>query len=165
MASSLFSAARPLVLPTITSLLGLTGLGGGLYSFIAPEKVIRGFGLGPPPPKDHTSMHAQAFQRSAIYAYGIRNLASGLTVLGLTAFWQLSYSYQIDPFAAELTSRCLGICLTVGTVVALGDAWIVGQFAKSDGVSEDAKEEAGRASLGHAIVAVPVLATGIALLA
>ncbi|KAF2795754.1 hypothetical protein K505DRAFT_348408 [Melanomma pulvis-pyrius CBS 109.77] len=156
---------RSLILPTIATLLGLTGVGGGVYTFISAQDAIRSFGLRPPPSSTKTALskHADAFEQSMIHVYGIRNLGVGLSTLGLTAFWKLSPTCQTSPLAADISKKCLGICMMFGTLVALGDAWIVRQFGKSSELEEEARIEASKASTGHALVSVPILATGLTL--
>ncbi|KAH7254939.1 hypothetical protein MRS44_016406 [Fusarium solani] len=151
------------VVPVLPVLLSLTGVGVGLYSFVSPTNAIRGFGLRVPPAtgKDPSSAHAEAFQRSAIYTYGIRNIGISLASLGTFAFWKLSPVCQTNPTAADAVRQCLGICLITGTTVGLGDAWIIRQFAKDEGVQGEAKAEATKASISHAITAVVILATGV----
>lgn len=74
-----------------------------------------------------------------IHVYGIRNLGVGLSTLGLTAFWKLSPTCRMSPLAADAAKKCLGICMMFGTLVALGDAWIVRQFANSSELEEEAR--------------------------
>lgn len=149
--------------PALPVLLSLTGVGVGIYSFVSPTNAIRMFGLRVPSPtgKDLPSPHAEAFQRSVIYTYGIRNIGNGLASLGMFAFWQLSPICQNNPSAADAVRQCLGICLITGTTVGLGDAWIMRQFARDEGVQGDAKIEASKASISHAITAAVILATGV----
>ena len=162
------SSATPLILPTITTLLGLTGLGSGTLALTSPFGAIRAFGLGPPSSSasDKSSTapsHAEAFQRSVISAYGLRNLSGALTILGLTSMWKLSSLCRTSPIAAATAKKCLGIYMLIGTGVALGDAWVVRAFANVDGLEKKVEEEVKAASMGHAIVSVPIVATGVAL--
>jgi hypothetical protein len=148
-------------IPAFPVLLGLTGATVGLYSFLSPNQTIRKFGLcAPTTEKDSISSHVEAFQRSLIYAYGIRNVGTGLATLGLVGFWQFSSICQ-DPLAALVARKCLGICLITGTVVALGDSWLVGQFAKDQNVLGQAKKEASAASMSHVVTSIFILATGL----
>ncbi|KAM0425935.1 hypothetical protein ACHAPT_008874 [Fusarium lateritium] len=150
------------VVPALPVLLSLTGVGVGIYSFVSPTNAIRGFGLRVPSAgKDLPSPHAEAFERSAIYTCGIRNIGTGLANLGIFAFWQFSPICQTNPSVSDAVRQCLGICLIAGTTVGLGDAWIVRQFAKDEGVQGETKAEAFKASVGHAITAAVILAAGI----
>ncbi|KAI8712465.1 hypothetical protein NCS52_01344800 [Fusarium sp. LHS14.1] len=151
------------VVPAFPVLLGLTGVGVGIYSFVSPLDCIRMFGLRTPSPNDKVlpSPHAEAFQRSAIYTYGIRNIGGGLANLGIFAFWKLSPVCQNNPDASEAVRQCLGICLILGTTVGMGDAWILRQFAKDERVQGEAKTEAAKASVNHAMTAAVILATGV----
>lgn len=82
----------PILLPTLTSALGLAGLSSGVYTFISPFDAVRPFGLVPPPTshtKNSTSNSpSQPFHHALIKAYGIRNIGSGLYTLLLTYFWK-----------------------------------------------------------------------------
>ncbi|EEU36636.1 uncharacterized protein NECHADRAFT_51923 [Fusarium vanettenii 77-13-4] len=151
------------VVPALPVLLGLTGVGVGIYSFVSPLDAIRMFGLRAPSPSDKNlpSAHAEAFQKSAIYIYGIRNIGVGLANLGIFVFWKLSPVCQTNPAASDAVRLCLGICLILGTTVGLGDAWIIRKFAKDEGVQGEAKTEATKASVNHAITAAVILATGV----
>ncbi|KAF4469095.1 hypothetical protein FALBO_4007 [Fusarium albosuccineum] len=148
--------------PAVPVLLSVTGVSVGIYSFVSPNTAIRMFGLPPPAPeKESTSPHAAAFQRSVVYAYGIRNVGVSIGQLGLLAFWQFSPICRASPLAAAVTKRCLGLCMMLGTVVGLGDAVIIRQFAKDEGVVGEAKAEATKASINHAVTAVLIFATGV----
>ncbi|RSL41163.1 hypothetical protein CEP53_012921 [Fusarium sp. AF-6] len=151
------------VVPALPVLLGLTGISVGIYSFVSPTSAIRMFGLHAPSPTDKNllSPHAEAFQRSVIYTYGIRNIGGGLANLGIFAFWKLSPLCQTNPAASDAVRQCLGICLILGPTVGLGDAWILRKFAKNEGVQGEAKTEAAKASVNHAITAAVILATGV----
>lgn len=155
----------PLVLekaiPALPVLFGLTGASVGIYGFFSPNQAVRTFGLRAPTiEKDSISSHVEAFQRSLIYTYGVRNLGTGLATLGLVGFWQFSSICQ-DPLAALVARKCLGILFIAGTAVGLGDSWIIGQFAKDQNVLGEAKKEASAASVSHGFTAVFILATGL----
>ena len=169
MAAIEFSKPSPLILaaavPALPDLFGLTGAGVGIYGFVSPNQAARLSGLhAPTTDRVSPSSHAEAFQRSLSHTYGIRNVGTGLATLGLVSFWQLSTICHENPIAALVARKCLGICFLTGSIVGLGDAWIIGQFAKDDAVSGDAESEASKASVNHGITAVFILATGLLLL-
>ncbi|KAF4978006.1 hypothetical protein FZEAL_5551 [Fusarium zealandicum] len=148
--------------PALPALLGLTGVGVGIYSFVSPYDAIRKFGLrNSSPAKGSDSAHMEAFQRSVIYGYGIRNVGVGLANLGLVAYWRFSPECRVSPVAALIVQKCLGVCLLAGTVVGLGDAWIMRQFAKEEGVVGEAESDASKASVGHGVTAILIFATGL----
>lgn len=145
-------------LPTFTTLLGLLSLGGGIYNFANPAAGATGFGLTPP---NITS--TSPFETAYIRVHGIRNIAGGLTNLALISFWQFSGFCRDNPAAAAAVRRCLGLSLTIGTVVGLGDAWIVGRYAK-DVEEGEVKETAKGKSMGHAGMAVVIAGVGLGML-
>lgn len=155
----------PILLPTLTSLLGLAGLTGGIYTFISPLSAIRPFGLIPPPPstKSTPSSHNDAFHHALIQAYGIRNIGTGLSTLLLTYFWK---SQPPGSVAERVARKGLGICLVAGAVVGVGDAWIVRSFGDiSDAeLGEGERREVKGAWRGHGVVSVVILGCGVGLL-
>lgn len=151
-------------LPFAPVLFGLTGIGIGIYSFISPNSAIRMFGLQPSSQKlSSTSVSPKAFETSTIQASGIRNIGSGLALTGLVTYWQYSFVCRTSPFAALVAKQCLGVCLLSGCVVGLGDAWITYHFAKDEGVSGEAQNDAFKASSGHGITAALMFTAGLLL--
>jgi hypothetical protein len=143
-------------------LFGVTGTSIGIYSFVSPYNAIRLFGLqNSATEKTTTSSQSEAFQKSLIYASGLRNIGTGLSTLSLYAFWQFSPICQVSPLAAAITKKCMGICFMCGTFVGIGDAVIVRQFANKDYVQGESEEKATRASISHAVTGVLILATGL----
>ncbi|KAF5612383.1 uncharacterized protein FSUBG_1460 [Fusarium subglutinans] len=142
-------------------LFGVTGTSIGIYSFVSPYNAMRLFGLHAPAADKTSSSQSEAFQKSLIYATGLRNIGTGLSTLGLYAFWQFSPICQVSPLAAAVTKKCLGICFMFGTFVGVGDAVIVRQFANKEYVEGEAEEKAVNASISHGITAVIILATGL----
>jgi hypothetical protein len=55
----------------------------------------------------------------------------------------------------------MGICFMFGTLVGVGDAVVVRQFANKEYVQGEAEEKAANASISHGITAVVILATGL----
>ncbi|KAM0540958.1 hypothetical protein ACHAPJ_013443 [Fusarium lateritium] len=149
------------VVSALPLLFGLTGTSVGIYSFVSPYNAIRMFGLQGPATEKGSSSHSDAFQKSLIYACGLRNLGTGLSTLGLFAFWQFSPICQVSPLAAAVTKKCLGICFMFGTLVGVGDAIVVRQFANKEYVQAEAEETAAKASISHGVTGVLILATGL----
>lgn len=141
------------------------GIASGLYGFAAPTDADSAFGLVVPRSVS-ASKHLQAWQKAQTYARGIRVFVGGVSIVGMTAFWRFSPMCQASPLAALAVKRCLGIVFLTGTVIAAGDGLIVGQFVQSEeeatsSASQEAKEAGKKASLGHLVMAAPILAVGI----
>ncbi|KAH7166288.1 hypothetical protein EDB81DRAFT_282821 [Dactylonectria macrodidyma] len=154
------SLYRP-ALPIATSALGLLGIGSGIYNFIAPIEGAKGFGLQSTSTSSTASAHAKAIEGALIRVHGIRNIGVGLSTVSLVLFWQFSPLCQSSPLAALAVRRCLGITLTLGTIVGLGDAWILKQFSDTDGVESEAKELASAKGTAHAIMAIVISGLGL----
>ncbi|EWZ33339.1 hypothetical protein FOCG_15673 [Fusarium oxysporum f. sp. radicis-lycopersici 26381] len=149
------------IVSALPLLFGVTGTSIGIYSFVSPYNAMRLFGLHTPATEKTASSQSEAFQKSLIYASGLRNIGTGLSTLGLYAFWQFSPICQVSPLAAAVTKKCMGICFMFGTLVGVGDAVVVRQFANKEYVQGEAEEKAANASISHGITAVVILATGL----
>lgn len=57
--------------------------------------------------------------------------------------------------------KVIGITMLAGTIVRLGDSWVLSEFSHGPGLSRSAADFAGSKSTDHAIMAIPyaVLAT------
>ncbi|KAF2636007.1 hypothetical protein P280DRAFT_473414 [Massarina eburnea CBS 473.64] len=160
---------RAYVLPAVTTVLGITAITGGVYALIKPLEAIKPFGLSPPPSSStrpstpqtsiSISSHEEAFQISVIRAYGIRNVGLGLTILGLTALWKSSEEVVVK----DAVRKCLGVALGMGAVVGFGDAWIVREFAMSEGVQGQEMKDAEKARRGHIGAALVILGVRLGL--
>ncbi|KPM43914.1 hypothetical protein AK830_g2616 [Neonectria ditissima] len=153
------SIPRP-TLPIFTSVLGVLGIAGGVYNFVSPAEGAKGFGLTPAS-KTPPTAHSKAFEHAFILVHGIRNVGVGLTTVGLVLFWQFSPLCRASPQAALAVRQCLGISLAAGTVVGLGDAWIIKRFSDAEGVETEAREVAVIQSAGHAVTAVAIAGLGL----
>ncbi|KAF4960176.1 hypothetical protein FGADI_1195 [Fusarium gaditjirri] len=149
------------VVSALPLLFGVTSTSIGIYSFVSPYNAMRLFGLQAPSPEKTASSQSEALQKSLIYASGLRNIGTGLSTLGLYAFWQFSPICKVSPLAAAVTKKCMGICFMFGTVVGVGDAVIVRQFANKEYVQGGEEDKASSASISHGITAVVILATGL----
>jgi hypothetical protein len=149
------------IISALPLLFGVAGTSIGIYSFVSPYNAIRLFGLQSTSTEKAISSHSEAFQKSIIYASGLRNIGTGLSTLGLFAFWQFSPICQVSPLAAAVTKRCMGICFIFGSLVGIGDAVIVRRFANQDYIQGETEEKATKASISHAVTGVVILATGL----
>lgn len=154
------ASLRP-ALPVFSGLLGSLSLMGGLYSFSAPEAAAKEFGIVL---DESSSPSVRASQTTFVQAVGLRNLVTGVSTLSILAFWQLSSICQASPVAEQTVKRILGIMLTVGTLVSMGDAYIISQYARVNGISNEAKELAKEKGMSHATLGVPILGLGLAYL-
>ncbi|KAJ9641292.1 uncharacterized protein PV06_08601 [Exophiala oligosperma] len=150
--SSLHSA----VLPGLTILLGTGGLAGGIYALQSPFDWARQFGV-----ITKAGSTSSFEQKAFIQAIGIRNLASGASLLSLTAFWQISSLCRNSPLASIAVKRTLGISLLVGTVVALGDSLVLSRLVEDGTLSSEAEGVTSDKSKGHMFMSLPIL--GLAL--
>ncbi|KAL4731956.1 hypothetical protein ACLX1H_000955 [Fusarium chlamydosporum] len=149
------------IVSALPLLFGVTGTSIGIYSFVSPYNAIRLFGLQNTSTEKTTTSQAEAFQKSLIYASGLRNIGTGLSTLGLYAFWQFSPICQVSPLAAAVTKKCMGICFMFGTLVGVGDAVIVRQFANKSYVQGEAEDKATKASISHGVTGILILTTGL----
>ncbi|RGP70949.1 hypothetical protein FSPOR_3636 [Fusarium sporotrichioides] len=149
------------IISALPVLFGVAGTSIGIYSFVSPYNAIRLFGLHSASTEKTTLSHPGAFQKSLIYAFGLRNIGSGLSTLSLYAFWQFSPICQVSPLAAAVTKRCMGICFIFGSLVAAGDAVVVRRFANQEHIQGVIEEKATKASISHAVTGVVILATGL----
>ncbi|KPA39784.1 hypothetical protein FLAG1_07360 [Fusarium langsethiae] len=78
------------IISALPVLFGVAGTSIGIYSFVSPYNAIRLFGLYSASTEKTTPSHPGASQKSLIYAFGLRNISSGLSTLSLYAFWQFS---------------------------------------------------------------------------
>ncbi|KAH6629747.1 hypothetical protein C7974DRAFT_395165 [Boeremia exigua] len=149
-----------LILPTLTTLLGLTGLATGVNSLLSskPIDAIRPFGLQAPS-ATHPSTNNDPLTTALVHAYGIRNLGGALGTLGLTAFWQMQVKGSV---AESVARRSLGLSMLLGTVVGLGDALLVSRFGEE--VGSKVGVEAKKAGFGHGAAALIIAAVGSTLL-
>ena len=59
-----------------------------------------------------------------VYPHGVRNLVQGLSILALTAYWQLAPRCRTSPLARLTAQRCLGFVITAGALTPIVDAWV-----------------------------------------
>ena len=150
----------PFVLPILTATLSSLAIGGGIYNFQNPSEGAKVFGILLSDSKPSSS--PTPIEEAYIKVHGIRNLATGLSGLSLLAFLQFSNITTASPVAAAAVRKAIGITFVVGTVVGLGDAWILSQLAQREGVSGEAERLATEKSMGHAFMAFPIAALGAA---
>jgi hypothetical protein len=141
--------------------MGSIGFANGVYSLNAPVDADRMFGILVPQPAA-ASKELQNWQSAQAYARGIRNLAGGLSIVGITAFWRFSSLCQASPVAGLVAKRCLGIIFLTGSLIGAGDGLIISVLAEGEGTSQEARQAGKKASMGHLVMAVPILALGTA---
>lgn len=156
------ASLRSPALPILSGLVGTMGIANGLYSFNAPVGSATTFGILVPSSVG-ASRELQTWQKSQTRVHGIRNLAGGMSILGIIAFWRFSSICQSSPVAAQAAKNCLGIILLTGSIIGAGDGLIIDQFVKGQDTSEEAKEVGNKASRGHLWMSVPILALGLSL--
>lgn len=140
-------------LPAATLLLGGTGLFTGYMGGADPEQSSKMSGL------PTSSSPPSATDRALFRAIGARNVASGLSILGLMGLYGLARWDELG-VASTTIKRCIGVCLLLGTSVGIADGNLLVQYADEVGGREVEEErEKGRA---HMVTAgfVALLATG-----
>ncbi|ETN40088.1 uncharacterized protein HMPREF1541_04363 [Cyphellophora europaea CBS 101466] len=113
--STLIAYLPPLftAMPVLTTLLGFTGFGGGLYTFTSPAARPILFGIIPPtsmlPSKEDQAQSPTPSQASLIAyirVHGIRNFSNGLGLAGLSIYSLLGAG---SPAEAAIVRKCLGV--------------------------------------------------------
>lgn len=155
------STLQTYALPTLTGLMGTMGFANGLYSFNSPLDADRVFGITPPKAVS-SSKELQTWQNAQTQARGIRNVTGGLAIMGITAFWQFSSLCRASPIAGLTAKRCLGVIFLTGSITGAVDGMVITQFADGEGTSGEAKELGKKTGFGHIVMAVPILALGVA---
>ncbi|OQV03321.1 hypothetical protein CLAIMM_08374 [Cladophialophora immunda] len=154
------ASLRTSALPALTGLMGTMGIATGLYSLRAPVNAETLFGILVPAPVT-ASKELSTWQKAQTYTRGLRNLAGGLSIVGITVFWRFSSLCQSSPVAALTAKRCLGIIFLTGSIIGGGDGLVIRQFAQAEGTSEEASEVGKQAGMGHLVMALPILALGL----
>jgi hypothetical protein len=137
------------------------GILNGVYSLTSPSDAETVFGL--PVPRsisDSPTKNLPTWQVAQSYARGLRNLAGGLSIVGITAFWRFSPLCVASPVARLAAQRCLGVIFLTGSIIGLGDGVVVSRFAEGEGTDQEARKVARKAGLGHLVMVVPILALG-----
>ncbi|KAL9105247.1 MAG: hypothetical protein Q9227_009548 [Pyrenula ochraceoflavens] len=165
------SSLQTVALPTITALFGALAFLGGTYHFTSPIDSAKMFGLTYPTTSSSTDKKTQAWQKAYVKVHGIRNMASGISSMGLMGFLYLSKFCRDSPVAAQAVRKCIGICLVAGTVAAVGDGYILSRFVREardekaeddDGAGKDKSIAlAEEKSKGHMMMGLPILAIGL----
>jgi hypothetical protein len=142
--------------PVLTALLGTGAIAGGISSFTSPRKFAELFGIAlPASSNDINQSNAQTdvLQRAYIQIQGLRNIASGVGLVSLTAFWSV---FRNSPVASETIKQCIAISLTTGTLVTLGDGYILSKILGARDLSQDAYDLAKDKSKGHILTTIPI---------
>lgn len=151
-----------LSLPYITASLGVLALLGGAMNFTNPIEGAKMFGITLSADSKPTSSPT-ATETAYIRIHGIRNIAAGLTNIALCAFYRFSTMTRTSPIAAEVVRTCIGISLLVGSGVAVGDGFVLNQFAR-DVEGTDMGEVGNYAQekgSGHVLTGVPIAVLGL----
>lgn len=156
----------PWALPTLTALIGSGGFTIGIYSFLAPVQAARVYGVDLPvlnhddqPTKDNKESVSSVQSRpdnisrhvAYIYAHGIRNFVTGLTILGLTGFWKFSPQCQASAIASSTAQKSLGIVILAGTLTPVVDALVTSRAAQK-GTENDMGRKAARAHASRSLI-------------
>ncbi|KIW62675.1 hypothetical protein PV04_10828 [Phialophora macrospora] len=160
--STSMSTLRSSALPILTATMGSMGIVNGLYSLTSPSDAETAFGL--PVPRsisDSPTKELPWWQAAQSYARGVRNLAGGLSIVGITALWRFSPLCVASPVARLVAQRCLGVIFLTGSIIGVGDGVVVSRFAEGGGTDQEARQVALKAGWGHLVMAVPILALGI----
>ena len=145
---------RRSALPVLTTLIGSGGFIIGVWSFMSPASAAQSFGGYMARVLDATASssktdgtwsesHDKSSNFAYVYSHGIRNLTQGLSILSLTAYWQLSGPCQRSPLARITAQRCLGTVILVGAMTPIVDAWVNYQIAPA-GIDGDKDRKAAR---------------------
>lgn len=141
------SRPPPWALPTLTALIGSGGFIIGIYSFISPVKAARVYGVDLPPliqgsqtPQEKNASSGPAKPRpdvisrhvAYIYAHGVRNFVTGLTILSLTGIWQFSAVCRASPLASSTAQQSLGVVILAGALTPVVDAVVTWQAAEHE---------------------------------
>ncbi|KEF57117.1 uncharacterized protein A1O9_07307 [Exophiala aquamarina CBS 119918] len=147
-------------LPTLTALIGSGGFIVGIYSFLSPVQAARVYGVDLPmlsqtvhETKHSTKESVLADQSQPnnilhhvayIYAHGIRNFSTGLSILGLTAFWQFSPYCRTSAVASSTVQKSLGIVILAGALTPVADALVTGHVAGNGSEANGVGRKAAR---------------------
>jgi hypothetical protein len=156
----------PWALPTLTALIGSGGFIIGIYSFLSPVQAARVYGVDLPvlnhdvqATKDNKELVSSAQSQqdnisrhvAYIYAHGIRNFVTGLTILGLTGFWQFSPQCQASVIASSTAQKSLGIVILAGALTPVVDALVTSRAAQKE-TESDVGRKAARAHASRSLI-------------
>ena len=149
--------------PYLAGLVGSGSLIVGLYSFFSPLSAIRVYGTRPlmrSAKKDDDlesgSVPAE-WTRTLAYAHGVRNTAVGPCIISLCTY----YHVEATPAAAHAIKRCLGVLVTVGSIIPMGDAIVTARYMAAHGLPQIDQETAKKASAAHATRSIIWIGTGL----
>ena len=148
------SSLGTVALPGFVGILGLMGMAGGVYGLLSPIEAGRQFGI--------KTSSSSPTEMALLRAIALRNLGGGATNLVLMLMWQFSSLSRASPVVAHTFQRALGIGFLLGTSVAVGDAYVLIKYADSPGLVGEASRVGREKSKGHAFMALPIFALGLA---
>ena len=151
--------------PYIAAAVGSGSLIVGLYSFTSPLNAVRVYGTRPlsttsQPDASDSPQHksiSTSWTETLALAHGVRNTATGLSILSLAAYFHAEPS----PVAAEAIKRCLGVVVLVGSIVPVGDSIVTARYMAAADVSQGDRDVAKKASAAHATRSVVWVAAGV----
>jgi hypothetical protein len=156
-----------IALPVLTASIGLGGFTVGIYSFVSPVYAALVYGVDLPrlkraskksdDPSSASKPENISKHLAYIHATGVRNFVTGLTILGLTWYWQFSDQSKRSSVASLMAQRCLGIVIMVGTVTPVVDAVVTWQAAEQGGETKHGR----KAAMLHATRSLVWLAGGL----
>lgn len=135
---SAMSTQQSPTLPILTTLIGSGSFIIGIYSFYSPSKVAQIYGV-PLPAHSSTSP-------AWVYAHGIRNFATGLSIMALTAYWQ----FKLPTPSKIIGRKAVGIVLLASSVIPMTDAMIT--WAYGFGENTKVGKTAARAHVMRSLV-------------
>lgn len=152
--------------PYIAGAVGSGSLIVGLYAFTSPLNVVRVYGTRPlsiaaRPTEQNESAKIQSTSTSwtetLALAHGVRNTATGLSILSLATYFHLEPS----PVAAGAIKRCLGVLVLVGSIIPVGDSIVTARYMAAQDLAQTDRETAKKASAAHATRSIFWVAAGL----
>lgn len=149
--------------PYFAGVVGSGSLIVGLYSFTSPLSAIRVYGTRPltSSPRKANDATTEAltteWTRTLTYTHGVRNTAIGLSIISLC----VCYHVEPSPVAAAAIKRCLGVLVTVGSIIPMGDCMVTARYMAAQELAHVDRETAKKASAAHAARSIIWLAAGL----
>lgn len=142
-------------LPSLTGLMNLLAIGGGLYGFVDPLVSTKGFGVAIP-------SSPSPIETALVKVHGMRNIGIGSSGLALLLYLQFSDLPRSSPAATTAVRNLIGITLLLVAIVGVGDSYILSELSQAQGLSKETVKLAKDNSTGHVYMASLFAALGIA---
>lgn len=152
--------------PYVAGVVGCGSLIVGLYAFTSPLSAVRVYGTRPlsiaaqPTEQDESAKNQSVgteWSQTLSYSLGVRNTATGLSILGLATYYHLEPS----PVAAGAIKRCLGVLVLVGSIIPVGDSIVTARYMAAQDLAQTDRETAKKASAAHATRSIFWVAAGL----